>query len=256
MQRFVAVTLTLAIGATDGILAMADGLRVRPTADPDSPEVIGEDDIKLLAVPHTPAVVMSSGRATYRQVHISKVLLRVLCDGDASSEPRDLEDLAIECAGTLSNEHEATPSRYHARLLVVGYDEEGQLTAFRVDVPSHDFGDGLGSTTVHPVAVDPAFPVLANPAETETGASVLFGCDRFADFYDELSNDVPSTAEAHRFAGMTLSEVRPAAMSSIRDWLSKDAPMAASDGVGGLWSVAEIRPGEAARVEHGLRLDD
>lgn len=72
------MTLTLVLPASDGFLALADGLRSKPTDDPDKPQVVLEDDVKLHTVPDTPALVLSSGRATYNGVAVAVILTEVL----------------------------------------------------------------------------------------------------------------------------------------------------------------------------------
>ncbi|MQW78192.1 hypothetical protein GHK92_20205 [Nocardioides sp. dk4132] len=256
------MTLTLVLAASDGFLALADGLRVKPTDDPDRPQLVRDDDIKLHTVPNSPALVLSSGRATYDAVPVAVILTEVLelfvtsrSNGAVDDVPAalDLEAVARACAERLTAEDLATPSQHSAGLLVVGF-ELGELAAFRVDVPARDFGDGRGMSSVRPVPIDPLVPVLANPAESETGAMVLLGLDSYADFLaDDADDAVPARDAGYRFAGMSLAELRPAAIHRLGAWFSANSDMAASDGVGGLWSIAEVRRHGAVDVEHGLR---
>lgn len=164
-----------------------------------------------------------------------------------------LEAVARACAERLAAEDLATPSRHSAGLLVVGF-ELGRLAAFRVDVPAREFGDGCGKSSVRPIPIDPLVPVLANPAESQTGAMVLLDLDSYADYLDDDADDaVPAGDAGYRFAGMSLAELRPAAIHRLGAWFRANSKVAASDGVGGFWSIAEVRKQGAVDVEHGLR---
>ena len=247
------MTLTLAIGATDGLLALADGLRVRPTDDPDRPEVIADDDRKMLGLPRIPAIVLTSGRATYNGVHISEVLL---AEGGPTRLNRcsSLASAAEYCSDVLSAKHTAFPSAHDAALLLVGLAGTAGPTAFRIDVPPRDFGDAAGLTTVRSVPTNPLLPVLANPAESETAALILGQFDLFVDFLDELISHPPAPEESYRFRGLPLAELRPAVINFLGTWFSRNRSLASSDGVGGLWSVAEVRVDGTVHVEYGVDL--
>lgn len=248
-RRLRTVTLTLVCEATDGALVMADGLRTKTLDESGPREVVADDDVKLLAVPHASAVVLSSGRATYNNVHVSVILEQALA---LAAGPFVLNATGATCAAALTSAHTMFPSVHDARLLVVGYEDAARLEAIHVDVPARDFGDGLKS--IRAVEINPLMPVLANPADSESGGLVLMEFDAYSDFLDEVVSQPPPAVDAYRFAGLPLGELRPAAVQRVTDWLNVNSAIAAADGIGGLWSIAEVRPGEGVTIETGIRL--
>ncbi|WP_153302946.1 hypothetical protein [Aeromicrobium choanae] len=210
-------------------------------------------DRKLETISRPSAVVLSSGRATYEGQHVSRLIRAAL---DAAQEPQrpSVEAVAHACAERLHvAARETTPSTLNAQLLVVGYGGDiSPVEAYRVDVPPRDFGDGLSS--VRPERIDPEVPVVANPCETDTGGLVLAEFNVHNDLIDEGGDGAFSAGAPYRFAGLPLEELRPAATERIREWFRTNAEIARREGVGGLWTVAEVRPGETPHVEYGVEL--
>jgi hypothetical protein len=247
------VTLNLVLGATDGFLAVTDGLRTKSSAGAGPSVTQAIDDRKLLVVPDASCVLLTSGRATYNRIHVSEVLAKALSHPSAASGDfaGDFEGVARLCARTLARESDAVTSYDAAGLVLVGYDSAGALRAFQVDDPPTDYGDGKKS--IRPVVIDQAMPVIARPL-SDASSLVHVEFDSFTDGYYEDDDSEPLPDAGYRFAGLTLAEVRPLALARLRTWLTTNDIIAAEYGIGGLWSIAEVAPAVAPRVKHGVDL--
>ncbi len=242
------MTLNLVLRAVDGFLALSDGLRVGPPDDEGVLRTREIDDQKLLAVPGASAVIMTAGRATFNRIHVSNILAEVLKAGEGID---DLASLARRCADALTTESARVWSPHSAHLLLVGYDSALEFQALQIDVPPTDTGDG--PKNVRDVSYDPQVPVIARPP-SNTSSLLQVDFDAFVDSLDENAATEAPLVGGYRYAGLNLSVMKPFALARLRDWLIANHSLADEDGIGGLWSIAEVRAAQLPYIEHGLDL--
>jgi len=236
------MSLCVVLGAADGLLVLADGRRAQLAWTPGAPNWMGDCDTKLVVAPGAPIAVVTVGRAGFGEVD-TRVFLQDEFEQMDDAERKDPSIVAARCQDLLTRldrEH-ARPHEVGTSTLVVGYDADGQRTMEAFHVPPRDI------TIVDEFDSYPALTFLpgSDTADELAAEFSLFG--EVAKDQDARDDDWRWTAHSYHYHGMVLSEMRPLALTCMRDWLTANAKSATGDG--GTWLVTERRPRSEAAVE-------
>lgn len=248
------MTLLLVLGATDGLLAVADGRTTR--TEPDGEPYAASDRARKCAiVAGAPIVALASGRMNYSDRCVAEVFTDALTQAEAraTAESRVLAVAAAAdaCFEGLQSEHARHPIEGRgAHCIVAGFDNtEAGPQAYEFTAPATTSG------------IERSFEFdrdgfVAGPVWNKTSqlARTLFGLLSEDEFFERINAEHAETASEVSFLGTytlrsrSLDEVEVAVEETLPRFLDAGTAPLDEEGVGGHWHTYRVRRGHETTV--------
>jgi len=235
------MTLTIAIGASDGLILAADGR----TSNRDEvgtliPKL--DDAVKLIRVHDAPMAVMLSGRAEFKGKVVAEWCKEFLDAAISPDPPWPNTEIVAAALWKSFRElnHQYPPQPGDGLVgLVASYTKAGEFDLWEFAAPDA-FGGPQPARNFEPELI-----WEQPPGDTAQAVRRIFG--KSLEDYDELAAQEPPADDSqftapHRFAGETADIVRQNLLDGLRSLAAEDDSIMNKDGVGGHWLIAKLTP--------------